>query len=128
MFFESGILGERKRPSSDGRFLLYRGYEKDVFAFFNKDLNSNESLYLKSKTDEIDQCLFLIALMIRQTNPKKICTPIIPNGTNSIYAPIVFVMEGGCKNKKNPIKEHTNKNTAKTVTPFFAFSFNLSSN
>ena len=41
MFFKSEILGERKRPSDDGRFLLYKGYEKDVFAFFNKDLNSS---------------------------------------------------------------------------------------
>ena len=41
MFFESEILGERKRPSDDGRFLLYKGYEKDTFAFCIKDSNSN---------------------------------------------------------------------------------------
>ena len=66
--------------------------------------------------------------MIRQTIPNKICTPIIPNGTNSIYAPTVLVMEGGCKNNKKPKKEHRNNSTAKMVTAFFIFFLNFSSN
>ena len=41
MFFESEIVGERKRPPSDGRFLLYKGYEKIFFVSCIKDSNSH---------------------------------------------------------------------------------------
>ena len=35
---------KEKRPSNDGLFSLYKGYEKDIFAFFNKVSNPHIKL------------------------------------------------------------------------------------
>ena len=79
-----GPKGKEKRPSDDDRLLLCKCYEKDVFAFFGKDLNS-------SNFKEI----FSLQLRIR-LNFKTYCSSLA-DLRRSCYAPLYQNLHIQCR-------------------------------